>query len=115
DGSPLDVAVAEQAEMTGLVDAIDDPGPADRYSEEGYRRIRALSRELAALRSRLDQTLPELVADIERTMLLDVEAVARPGSVGRVHLDAFADVVTEFAESSSSPRSEERRVGKRCV
>jgi len=103
DGSPLDVAVAEQAEMTGLVDAIDDPGPADRYSEEGYRRIRALSRELAALRSRLDQTLPELVADIERTMLLDVEAVARPGSVGRVHLDAFADVVTEFAESSSSP------------
>src|SRR5690606_10813495 len=103
DGSPLDVAVAEQAQMTGLVDAIDGPGPADGYSEEGYRRIRALSRELAALRSRLDQTLPELVADIERTMLLDVEAVARPGSVGRVHLDAFAYVVTEFAESSSSP------------
>jgi DNA helicase-2/ATP-dependent DNA helicase PcrA len=103
EDSALDAAVAERAELTGLVDAIDDPGPAERYSAEGYRRITALSRELAGLRSRLDQTLPELVADIERTMLLDVEAAARPGSVGRVHLDAFADVVTEFAESSSSP------------
>src|SRR5690606_9427128 len=117
EDSALDAAVAERAELTGLVDAIDDPGPAERYSAEGYRRItalrrelgglrsrqRALSRELAGLRSRLDQTLPELVADIERTMLLDVEAAARPGSVGRGHLDAFADVVTEFAESSSSP------------
>ncbi|MFF5990203.1 ATP-dependent helicase [Prauserella flavalba] len=93
-----DVLVAERAEQAGLVDAIDDPGDPARYSEEGYARIRRLSRELWALRRRLDQPLPELVADVERTMLLDVEALARPGSAGRAHLDAFADVVTEYAE-----------------
>ncbi|ASR34358.1 ATP-dependent DNA helicase [Prauserella marina] len=95
-----DVLVAEKAEQTGLVDAIDDPGDGERYSPEGYARIRRLGGELAALRRRLDQPLPELVADVERTMLLDVEALARPGGAGRAHLDAFADVVTEYAENS---------------
>jgi DNA helicase-2/ATP-dependent DNA helicase PcrA len=103
DAPPPDALVAEHAELTGLVDAIDDPGPAQRYTAEGYRRIRAIGRELAALRSRLAQPLPELIADVERTMLLDVEATARPSGIGRVHLDAFADVVTEFAESSGNP------------
>ncbi|SFQ17338.1 DNA helicase-2 / ATP-dependent DNA helicase PcrA [Amycolatopsis arida] len=91
---------AERAEQTGLVDALDDPGDPARYSAEGYARIRRLGAELAALRRRLDQSLPELVADVERTMLLDVEAMARPDGAGRVHLDAFADVVTEYAESA---------------
>ncbi|MEU3275309.1 ATP-dependent DNA helicase [Saccharomonospora sp. NPDC006951] len=95
-----DALVAEKAEQTGLVDAIDDPGDGERYSPEGYARIRRLGGELAALRRRLDQPLPELVADVERTMLLDVEALARPGGAGRAHLDAFADVVTEYAENS---------------
>ncbi|WP_232213001.1 PD-(D/E)XK nuclease family protein, partial [Saccharomonospora saliphila] len=91
--------MAERAEQAGLVDAVDDPGDPARYSREGYARIRALSRELGALRRRLDQPLPELVADVERTMRLDVEALARPGGVGRAHLDAFADVVGEYAET----------------
>ncbi|WP_158885448.1 ATP-dependent helicase [Amycolatopsis anabasis] len=91
---------AERAEQTGLVDAIDDPGDPAQYSAEGYRRIRRVATELAALRRRLDQSLPELVADVERTMLLDVESLARPGGAGRAHLDAFADVVTDFAETS---------------
>lgn len=99
----LEPVVAERAELAGLVDAIDDPGVAGRYSAEGYRRIRAVGSELGALRRRLDQSLPELVADVERTMLLDVEATARQGATGRVQLDAFADVVTEFAEGSANP------------
>ncbi|WP_106181715.1 ATP-dependent helicase [Prauserella shujinwangii] len=94
--------VAERAEQAGLVDAIDDPGDPERYgySREGLARVRRLATELAALRRRLDQPLPELVADVERTMLLDVEALARPGGAGRAHLDAFADVVTEYAENA---------------
>ncbi len=95
-----DSVVAERSEQAGLVDALDDPGEPDRYSPEGYARIRRLSQELGALRRRLDQPLPELVADVERTMLLDVEALARPGAVGRTHLDAFAEVVHDYAESS---------------
>ncbi|MPY79145.1 MAG: AAA family ATPase [Actinophytocola sp.] len=102
-GDPTAIVVPERAELAGLVDALDDPGDAAKYSAEGYRRIGALGAELAALRRRIDQSLPELIADIERTMLLDVEATARQGPTGRVQLDAFADVVTEFAESSANP------------
>ncbi|RRO15607.1 ATP-dependent helicase [Saccharopolyspora rhizosphaerae] len=92
----------ENAEQAGLADALDDPGRPERYSEQGYERIRRLGSELAALRRRLDQPLPELVADVERTLLLDIESLARPGGVGRIHLDAFADVVTSFTTASPS-------------
>ncbi|GAB2974731.1 ATP-dependent helicase [Amycolatopsis acidiphila] len=98
--STVDELFVERAEQTGLVDALDDPGDPARYSAEGYRRIRRVASELTALRRRLDQSLPELVADVERTMLLDVESLARPGGAGRAHLDAFADVVSDFAETS---------------
>ncbi len=92
--------VTERVEQAGLIDAIDEPGAASRYSEEGYKRIRRVGWELSALRRRLDQSLPELVADVERTMLLDVESLARPGSAGRAHLDAFAEVVVDYAETA---------------
>lgn len=98
--STVDELFVERAEQTGLVDALDDPGRPKNYSDVGYRRIQQLADELAKLRRRLDQSLPELVADVERTMLLDVESLARPGGAGRAHLDAFADVVSDFAETS---------------
>ena len=92
----------EQSEEAGLVDALDDPGDPENYSAAGYERIRRLGGELAGLRRRLEQPLPELVADVERTLLLDIESMARPSGAGRIHLDAFADVVTEFATASPS-------------
>nr|WP_246108261.1 ATP-dependent DNA helicase [Saccharothrix saharensis] len=105
-GDPLaviaDALPGEHAEQAGLADALDDPGDPTAYSAEGYRRIRRLGAELSSLRRRLDQPLPELVADVERTLLLDIEAMARPGGVGRAHLDAFADVVNDFAAASPS-------------
>ncbi|WNV82494.1 UvrD-helicase domain-containing protein [Umezawaea sp. Da 62-37] len=97
-----DALPGEHAEQAGLADALDDPGDPAAYSAEGYRRIRRLGGELAALRRRLDQPLSELVADVERTLLLDIESMARPGGVGRAHLDAFADVVSDFAAASPS-------------
>ncbi|WP_200873314.1 ATP-dependent helicase [Actinokineospora spheciospongiae] len=101
DGEAAAEAVpGEGAEHAGLVDAIDDPGPPDAYSRQGHARVRALGHELTALRRRLDQPLPELVADVERTMLLDIEATARHGGAGRAHLDAFADVVADYARAS---------------
>ena len=69
---------------------------------EGYRRIRSLGGELRMLRRRLDQPLPELVADVERAMLLDVEATARVGGARRAHLNKFADVVSDYAQASPS-------------
>ena len=97
-----DALPGEHAEQAGLADALDDPGDPAAYSPDGYRRIRRLGGELAMLRRRLDQPLSELVADVERTLLLDIESMARPGGVGRAHLDAFADVVSDFAAASPS-------------
>ncbi|ONI77395.1 ATP-dependent DNA helicase [Actinosynnema sp. ALI-1.44] len=98
----LGAVPGERAEQAGLVDALDDPGDPKRYSTLGYNRIRGLGGELTQLRRRLDQSLPELVADVERTMQLDIEASARPGPIARVHLDAFADVVADYAQHSPS-------------
>ena len=87
----------EHAEQAGLVDALDDPGEPARYSPAGFVRIRRLARELGRLRARASVPLTDLVADAERLLLLDAETAARPGPVGRAHLDAFADVVADFA------------------
>jgi DNA helicase-2/ATP-dependent DNA helicase PcrA len=99
--SPAELALGalpgEQAEQAGLVDALDDPGEPERYSRQGYARITRLARELGWLRSRASAPLTDLVADAERVLLLDTETSARPGPVGRAHLDAFADVVADFA------------------
>jgi DNA helicase-2/ATP-dependent DNA helicase PcrA len=88
---------AEHAQQAGLVDALDDPGEPERYSPAGFARITRLARELTILRSRGGAPLTDLVADAERLLLLDVETAARPGPVGRAHLDAFADVVADFS------------------
>src|SRR5262249_47140953 len=42
--------------------------------------------------------LPELVADVERTLGVDVEVVAAGGT--RAHLDRFLDVTAQFAEDA---------------
>ena len=96
----------EHAEQAGLVDALDDPGAPARYSPVGFARIRRLAVELRRLRARASVPLTDLVADTERLLLLDAETAARPGPVGRAHLDAFADVVADFtagAEVSTLP------------
>ncbi len=90
----------EQAEQAGLVDALDSPGEVARYSAAGYARLRRLGGELHTLRRRVTQPLTDLVADAERTLLLDTESLARPGPAGRAHLDAFADVVSDFAAAN---------------
>lgn len=92
----LDAIPGESAEQAGIGDAIADPGPADRYSPEGARRIAMLGAEVRALRRRMGQPLTELVADVERTLRLGMEAEARGGGIGREHLDAFADVVAGY-------------------
>ncbi|WP_433759358.1 ATP-dependent helicase [Nocardia sp. CA-135398] len=96
----------EPAEQAGLADAIADPGPPEQYSESGFERIVALSRELAALRERSGQPLAELVSDVERTIGVGVETQARRAMLGagagREHLDAFAEVVAGYASDSGA-------------
>ncbi len=83
-----------------VVDALDDPGQPAAYSAAGWERLTALREELRGLRRRLDQPLPDLLADVERTIGLDVEvAVRRPSeqALARGHLDAFLDIAADFA------------------
>jgi DNA helicase-2/ATP-dependent DNA helicase PcrA len=94
--------VADRLDDATLVEAMVDLGAPGRYSPEGYARLGAFSRELAALRDRLDQPLPDLLADIERTIGLDVEVAVRGWGAGdaglaRGHLDALGDVAARYA------------------
>ncbi|MEH0843928.1 UvrD-helicase domain-containing protein [Micromonospora sp. CPCC 205711] len=101
DGPEIVVDALDEAT---LVEALADLGPAQAYSAEGYARLRSYGMELALLRYRMDQTLPELIADIERTIGLDVEVAVRAGRDGagdaglaRGHLDALGDVAARFS------------------
>ena len=98
---PRDV-VADRLDDATLVEAMADLGAAQLYSAEGYARLRAYARELADLRQRLDQPLPDLVADVERTIGLDVEVAVRGWGAGdaglaRGHLDALGDTAARYA------------------
>jgi DNA helicase-2/ATP-dependent DNA helicase PcrA len=93
----------ERLDDASLVEALDDLGGTEAYSMEGHRRLSLFRDELRDLRGRLDQSLPDLVADVAQTIGLDVEVAARPnGSAGlaRAHLDALGDVAARFAEES---------------
>jgi DNA helicase-2/ATP-dependent DNA helicase PcrA len=97
--------VGDRLDDATLVEAMADLGAPQQYSAEGYARLRAYSRELSALRQRLDQPLPDLVADIERTTGLDVEVAVRGWHAGdaglaRGHLDALGDVAARFASET---------------
>src|SRR6202035_1426169 len=94
-----------QADTAGLADALADPGPAVSYSAEGYRRIVALADELSVLRSHLGHPLPDLVAEVRRLLGVDCEVrAALPGAGwgGTEQLDAFADVVSGYAERAAA-------------
>jgi DNA helicase-2/ATP-dependent DNA helicase PcrA len=107
-----------------LTEALADLGEAVGYSRAGHQRLRGFARELAALRRRLDQPLPDLVSDVERTTGLDVEVAVRAGAgrrpgraagqggpatgageqpvaadtgLARGHLDALGEVAARFA------------------
>jgi DNA helicase-2/ATP-dependent DNA helicase PcrA len=101
-GAEPDDIVADRLDDATLVEAMADLGAAQQYSAEGYPRLRAYSRELAELRQRMDQPLPDLVADIERTIGLDVEVAVRGWGAGdaglaRGHLDALGDTAARYA------------------
>jgi DNA helicase-2/ATP-dependent DNA helicase PcrA len=91
-----------RAEPLSLVEALDDLGPPERYSRVGYARLATLSDELRRLRQRVAAPLPELVANVERTMGIDIEVASRAdrAHIGRAHLDRFLDEAARFANEA---------------
>ena len=89
-----------------LVDALDDPGSANRYSREGHRRLMALRDELRVLRRWTGQPLPELVLAVSSALCLDVELASRPDvrPADALHsVDRFIEVAEEFVASGDDP------------
>ncbi|KAB2343433.1 ATP-dependent helicase [Actinomadura rudentiformis] len=104
---PLRQLVSELNQETGsLVDALDDLGPPEAYSPEGYGRLRRLRDELRGLRSQVGLPLPDLVNEVERALGLDIEVAARSGLdpvTARADLDAFIDAAATFAGDAEDP------------
>jgi DNA helicase-2/ATP-dependent DNA helicase PcrA len=86
-------------EPVTIVEALDDLGDPSRFSATGYERLTRMVRELRMLRRRISAPLTELVAEVERTIGVDIEVGARAGS-GRVNLDRFLDEAARFAADS---------------
>lgn len=95
-------APAVNAHPVGIIEALDELGPPGRFSADGYRRLTELADELRRLRRRVAGPLPELVADVERTIGVDLEVSARADreAVGRTHLDRFLDEAAAFANDA---------------
>ncbi|MBR8741377.1 ATP-dependent helicase, partial [Nocardiopsis sp. MG754419] len=94
------------AESGSLVDAVDDPGPADHYSPTAFARLGRLAEELRSLRRLVGQPLPDLITEVERMLGLDIEVGSRthrdPLSA-RADLDAFVDHAVRFVGNTEDP------------
>ena len=93
-------------ERGSIVEALDDLGGPDAYSPAGYRRLKRLGAELAHLRTRLSESLPDLVDEVARTLGLETELASAPGASpagARAHLDALHGVAAEFTELAELP------------
>ncbi|MEJ2579128.1 MAG: 3'-5' exonuclease, partial [Kineosporiaceae bacterium] len=99
----------DAVEEVSLVEAIDQlppegwRGPAGQELSGPARvRLVRLAAVLRGLRGRTALPLPDLVLDVQRALLLDIEVAAVPGTspaAARAHLDAFVDVAAAFADS----------------
>jgi DNA helicase-2/ATP-dependent DNA helicase PcrA len=103
EGAP---AVEAPSERGSIIEALDDLGGPDAYSQAGYRRLRRLAAELGHLRTRLSESLPDLVDEVARTLGLETELASAPGASpagARAHLDALHGVAAEFTELAELP------------
>jgi DNA helicase II / ATP-dependent DNA helicase PcrA len=103
----------DASERASIVEALDDLPPATWVGAQGQRlsavalqRLGGLGEAVRRLRGLTGLGLPELVAEAETSLGLDIEVLSRPGytpGAARAHLDAFADVGATFAASADRP------------
>ncbi|SDO17316.1 DNA helicase-2 / ATP-dependent DNA helicase PcrA [Klenkia soli] len=93
-------------ERGSIVEALDDLGAPTAFSADGHRRLRRLGAELAGLRARLGEPLPDLVDEVVRTLGLETELASHPDASpggARTHLDALHTVAAQFADLAELP------------
>ncbi len=103
------VVTTDVVDASSLVEALDYlspdywPAAARPLSDVARTRLLGLRDELRMLRSYVGEDLVSLLGVVERTMLLDIELAAKPGSSihhARRHLDAFADAAATFMQAA---------------
>ncbi|MGI8721728.1 MAG: 3'-5' exonuclease, partial [Geodermatophilaceae bacterium] len=98
--------VGASEETGSLIEALEDLGPATTYSQEGYRRLTALSQELSWLRRRGGVSLADLIDDVVATLGLGIEVAVRPEVTharAQAHLQALHEVAEEFTRIAEVP------------
>ncbi len=100
----------DTAEAGSLVEAVDQLPPADWASSSGRvlsatarQRLDALRKELRVLRGFVGDELGSMIGEVERTILLDIEVAAKPGTgtnEARRNLDAFTEAVAGFVATA---------------
>ncbi|MGL5828132.1 MAG: 3'-5' exonuclease, partial [Angustibacter sp.] len=104
---------AEAVDAGSLIEALDELPPVDWSDREGRelssiarQRLGRLADTLRQLRARSSLALPDLITEVERALLLDIEVAARPGmtpAAARAQLDALAQVASDFAATADYP------------
>ncbi|KHL01667.1 ATP-dependent DNA helicase [Sinomonas humi] len=100
------------ADAASLVEAIDRlprrdwvSGAGRSLTADGLNRLARLRDELRTLRTLSSDDLGTLIAQVERSLLLDIELAARPGVSlhhARRNLDAFQEAAATFLAQSTS-------------
>ncbi len=99
---------------SSIVDALDtlpprgwSPADGPGLSPTGHERLTHLAAELARLRRSASLPLAELVGEVERTLLLEIELASVTDSddaaLARSQLDAFTDVAASFTDTADRP------------
>ncbi|THJ66007.1 ATP-dependent helicase [Arthrobacter echini] len=104
------VVAPDTAEAGSLVEAVDHLPPSGWVSSSGRtlsgtarQRLDALRKELRVLRGFVGDDLGSMIAEVERTILLDIEVAAKPGvgiNEARRNLDAFTEAVAGFVSTA---------------
>ncbi|WP_082357948.1 ATP-dependent helicase [Arthrobacter alpinus] len=103
------VVTSDVVDAASLVEALDYLSPdywpeaARPLSDTARTRLLALRDELRVLRTFVGDELTNLLGVVERTMLLDIELAAKPGSSihhARRNLDAFSDAAATFMQAA---------------
>jgi len=103
----VETDLSEAGSLVEAVDHLPKPGWVSHtgrsLTETGLTRIAALRDELRELRGYVGEDLTTLIGEVERRILLDIEAAAKPGisiHESRRNLDAFVDAAATFSASA---------------
>ncbi|HLS04098.1 MAG TPA: 3'-5' exonuclease, partial [Actinomycetales bacterium] len=95
----------EDRDQRSIIDALDDLSNRKKWprheldlSQHGQQRLMQLGRQLRELRSRTGLRLQDLVAEVERALLFDIEFAIDPlrSAQSRHHLEQFRQVAARY-------------------